>query len=688
MSAALAQFHFLRPVWLCALVVLPWLLWQASRRSRGLQALSRLVDAELLPQLLHGQAARQRLPLGLFALAWSLAVLALAGPTWSRVEQPLYARRAAQVIAISLSQRMLSHDVAPSRIDRARYKVHDLLAANQDGLNALVGYAGEAFVVAPLTSDAHSLSTLLDAMAPDTMPVDGNDAAAAIDRGVALIRDAKVGGGSLVLIADSADASAQTAARKALAEGVHVSVLGVGTTQGAPVPMPAGGFLHDAQGNLQLAARDDAALAAVAAAGGGRYVPMSADAGDVTALKDALHAGSTQAAQGQLGDEWQDRGPWLLLLLLPLAALAFRRGWLLLLPLVLLPMLPGTAHAESWRDLWQNRNQQAAAALRQGDAKQALQLANDPALRGAAAYRAGDYAHAAQTLQGVPGSDAAYNRGNALARAGNYEDAIHAYDEALKRDPANADAKANRQAVEDWLRKQQKPPQDQQKHPSPSQQQKQDGSSSSQGQGGSNGLGQGDQGKSGQDKSGQDKSGQDKNDQNQQGQGDQDKSGQSRNGQDKDNNPASQSQSQNDGSKQQGQQNSSNDAGQSPQNPSQPDKAKQDDRQPGNSGAQPDNPQQPTAEQQAAQQAQAEQAQQALKQQLDKQLGAPGQPAANQPPAHQLGAEGADDPQSKLPADVRQALQRVPDDPGALLRRKFELEYQRRHGDAPDEDGP
>src|SRR6185312_12232719 len=122
MSAALAQFHFLRPWWLCALVVLPWLLWQASRRSRGLQALSRLVDAELLPSLLQGRSARQRLPLGLLALAWLLAVLALAGPAWSRVEQPLYARRAAQVVAISLSQRMLSHDVAPSRIDRARFK--------------------------------------------------------------------------------------------------------------------------------------------------------------------------------------------------------------------------------------------------------------------------------------------------------------------------------------------------------------------------------------------------------------------------------------------------------------------------------------------------------------------------------------------------------------------------------------
>ena len=648
MSAALMQFHFLRPWWLLALLVLPWLLWQAARRGRGLQALSRLVDAELLPQLLQGQAGRQRLPLGLLALAWLLAVLALAGPTWSRVEQPLYARRAAQVVAISLSQRMLSHDVAPSRIDRARFKAHDLLAANRDGLNALVGYAGEAFVVAPLTSDMHSLGTLLDAMAPDTMPVDGDNAAAAIARGAALIRDAKVGGGSLVLITDSADTAAQDAARKARAEGVRVSVLGVGTPQGAPVPLPGGGFLHDAQGHLQLAARDDAALAAVAAAGGGRYAPMSANDDDVAVLRGELHAGSTQLAQGQLGDEWQDRGPWLLLLLLPLAALAFRRGWLLLLPLVLLPALPGTAHATDWRDLWQRRDQQAATALKHGDAKQALRLARDPAWRGAAAYRAGDYAASAQALREAKGSDAAYNLGNALAREGKYQDAIQAYDRALKLDPANADAKANRQAVEDWLRKQ--PPQD----PSSSsrQQQKQGGQSSPNGQGGN--------------------SGQDKQNPGKQGQG----------GRNENDGKAGQSQQQGDGSKQ-GQQDASNGAGNSS-----PDKAKQGDQQAsGNPGAQQDQ-QQPTPEQQAAQQAQAAKAQQALKQQLDRQLGAAGQSAAKQPPAHQLGAEGADDAQAKLPADLRQALQRVPDDPGALLRRKFELEYQRRHGGVPDEDGP
>ncbi|MFC5437361.1 tetratricopeptide repeat protein [Rhodanobacter umsongensis] len=623
MSDMLQQFHFLRPWWLLALVPMPWLYWLGTRRTAAMLELSRLVDAQLLPHLLHGRAGNRQLPVWLFTLGWTLCALALAGPSWSRVSQPLYASRAAQVVAISLSQHMLARDVAPSRLDRVRYKVRDLLVSNRDGLNALIAYAGEAFVVAPLTSDAGSLNDLLDALAPDTMPLDGDNAALAIDRGVALIHDAKASGGSLVLVTDHADATAVAAARKANAAGVQVSVLGVGTPQGGPVPLPDGGFLRDAQGDIALARRDDAALAALAAAGGGRYVAMTADHRDIDALHSQLRIAPAAVASGQLGDEWQDRGPWLLLPLLLIVALAFRRGWLLLLPLIMLPLLPAPAQATTWHDLWQRPDQQAARALREGRAKQAQQLARDPAWRGAAAYRAGDYAAAKQALQQAPGADATYNLGNTLAMQGEYQQAIAAYDRALKLDPANADAKANRKAVEDWLRRQQSS--DQKKH---------EGHNGGQGPSSS----AGDQGKGGKS---------DSKDQ-----------------------PSAQA-----GAKpteQPGQHGKPQD--QSGQRSSEQDRSGK--HQAG------DQPQPQTAQQQAEQQAKAEQAQQALKQQMDQALSK----AADKPQTHQLGTLAKDDPQAKLPADLQHALQRVPDDPGALLRRKFELEYQQRHGGAPSED--
>ncbi len=640
MSAALQAFHFLHPAWLLALLALPPLLWLGTRRRFAELELSRLVDPELLPHLLHGRAAGRRLPLALLALGWTLVALALAGPCWDRVAQPLYAQRAAQVVAISLSQRMLAHDVAPSRMDRALYKAHALLEANRDGLNGLIGYAGEAFVVAPLTADAHSLDSLLDAMAPDTMPVDGDNAAAAIKRGVKLIQDAKASGGSLVLITDGADEAAQAAARQARAEGVTVSVLGVGTPQGGPIQGDQG-LLRDAGGDVVMARRDDAALAALAEAGGGRYVPMGGGQDDVQALQGELHAASAPTlAAGMLGDEWQDRGPWLLLPVLLIAAMAFRRGWLLLLPLVLLPLLPVPAEAAGWRDWWQRPDQQAASALDAGQAKQAQALAQDPAWRGAAAYRAGDYAAAASALNQASGADAPYNLGNALARQGRYEQAIQAYDRALKLDPGNADAKANRDAVEAALHKQQQQKQDQQS--------KKDDK---------NGQGQG-KGQAGADSGKK-----------------QDPSNPSDN---KQPSPAQATSS----SKPEAGEKPGQDGKQQGADQSQP-AGKQD-------AAHEPPPKAESAQEQAAQQARTAQAQQALQKQMDQALAGHRDEGAKQgPQPHQLGVVEADDPQAKLPDEVRQTLQRVPDDPGALLRRKFQLEYQRHHaGLWPQEDQP
>lgn len=635
MSEALQQFHFLRPWWLLALLVLPLLMMLAAKRQGARDQLSRLVDPELLPFLLKGAAVRRRASPWLLACGWVLVTLAMAGPTWSRVPQPLYAKRAAQVVAVSMSQRMLARDVTPSRLDRARYKVRDLFAANHDGLNALIAYAGEAFVVAPLTSDASALNDLLDALSPDTMPVDGDDAAQAIARAVSLIHDAKVGGGSVVLITDDVDAAAQAAARKAAADGVRVSVLGIGTSQGGPVPLSDNGFQRDEQGGVMLARRNDDDLRSLATSGGGQYVPMTDDDRDIRALAGELRASGPETLAADLhGDEWQDRGPWLLLALLPLAAASFRRGWLMMLALAFLPVMPSTAHASAWSDLWRRPDQQAAAALQQGDAKQAQQLARDPALRGAAAYRAGDYAAASNDLRPLPGTDAQYNLGNALAKQGNYQGALDAYDRALKADPNNADALANRKAVEDWMRRQPKNPKND------------NGAKDNKGKAGSGPSTtppDSAQGQSGQQRD------KDKQDQGQ-GKPSQDAHGDS-----------------------QGSGNSQNEQGrnQSMDHPSDKDSANQ---------AQ-------TPEQQAEQRARQEQAQQALQKQMDEALAKKQGNDKPQNGAHELGAIEKDDAQSKLPADVRQALQRVPDDPGALLRRKFELEYRQRHGGASPSEG-
>ncbi|HEY9131365.1 MAG TPA: tetratricopeptide repeat protein [Dyella sp.] len=632
MIEALHQFHFLQPLWLLGLLALP-LTVPFARRDPGRQALSRLVDPELLSHLLRGQAGHRAWPVGLAATAWAVSMLALAGPTWSRVNEPLFADRAAQVVAISLSQHMTVRDIAPSRLERARYKAQDLFDANSRGLNGLIAYAGEAFTVAPLTTDARSLRDLLAALAPDIMPVDGNDASQAIERGMDMIAKAKTGGGSLVLITDQADSAALAAAGRARAAGVMVSVLGVGTLQGGAMAQADGGFVRDPQGDMDLAKRDDAQLGALAAAGGGRYEAMTEGDADIRALSTELKSGTPLLAQGISGDDWQDRGPWLLWLLLPIAAALFRRGWVMVVPLLCLPWLPGKAHASTWDDLWRRADQQAAQALSKGQAAQAMQLANDPAWRGTAAYRAGKYSDAATAWKSAPGADAQYNVGNALAREGKYREALDAYDRALKLDPTSADAKANRDAVDAWLRKQEQQQAAQQNKDHPAKTKPND-----------NGKQQGQPGSQQQDKSASSDAGQGQ----QQGQARPDQGQAAEHG---------------------------GTSGKQPEDRPAMDHAAEGEAKP------------ETAEEKAAEQVRQQQAREALKAQMDKSLqGGQGKPGT--PPSHELGAVAADDPQAKLPDNLRRAMQRVPDDPGALLRRKFELEYRERHGASTGDDRP
>ncbi len=454
--SALHDFHFLRPAWLLLLLALPPA-WRALGRGGGAaRAWAQAVDAHLLPHLLVGVERSLRAPRLLLAACFTLASLALAGPTWERLPAPLYRNQAVHVLALELAATMQSPDLKPDRLARARFKLRDLLRRLGDGQVALIAYAGDAFVVAPLTDDANTVDALLDALDPATMPVAGNAMDKAIERAVDLVRQAGAARGDLLLVADAVGGDALAAAARARQQGVTVSVLGVGTAQGAPVSVAGGGFLKDPAGNIVVPRLDVAALQAVATAGGGRYASLATDAGDLDVLLAAATPASTDprtgTTQAPATDAWRDRGPWLVLALLPLVLLGFRRGWLAVLALAWLPSAP--VQALGWSDLWQRPDQQAWQALQAQAPEQAARLARDPVLRGAAQYRQGDYAAAAADFARGKDAEADYNRGNALAKAQQYEQALAAYDAALAKAPGLADAKANRDAVADWLKQQ------------------------------------------------------------------------------------------------------------------------------------------------------------------------------------------------------------------------------------------
>ncbi|MCB1717738.1 MAG: VWA domain-containing protein [Candidatus Competibacteraceae bacterium] len=466
LTDALAQFHFLRPWWLLALLLLPLLLWQLAHNRAGEAAWSRVCDAHLLAHLLtRGNRQRQRSLGILLGTAWVLGVLALAGPTWSQQPLPVYANQAARVLVLDLSQSMNAVDLKPSRLQRAKFKINDILLRSEDVQTGLIVYAGDAFTVTPLTVDTETIANLLPALDSTLMPLAGSRLEPALQQAQDLLQQAGVQQGQVIVLTDSVAPTAEydaTLARAAqlAAQGYSVSVLGIGTLQGAPVTAASGELLKDDTGAIVVAQLDEAGLRALARQGQGQYARISVDASDLDQV--LLELTEALANDDNLSTaRWHDQGPWLVLLLLPLAALAFRPGWLFVLALLCLP-LPRPASALEWSDLWLRRDQQAAQALTQQNAEQALQLATDPWQRGTAAYRLGDYEQAAEQFARMPDAAGHYNRGNALALAGRLQEALAAYSEALALQPDFTEAQANREQVEQLLKEQQQQQQQQQ----------------------------------------------------------------------------------------------------------------------------------------------------------------------------------------------------------------------------------
>lgn len=432
MNLAFAGLHFLRPHWLWALLALPLLWWLWRVRQRRDTAWRDAVDPHLLPHLLEHGSGSLRNGWWLGVVAYALAMFALAGPSWRQAEQPLWRTQAPLVVALDLSGATNATDLPPSRLLQARAKLVALLGERAGGQVALVAYAGDAFTVAPLTDDFDNVALFLDSLSPEVMPVEGQDAARAIEWSQQLLRQGGFANGDILLITDHADAAARTAASRAAAAGFRVSALGLGNERGAAY--------RTLDGRIARAALQPASLQALAAAGGGGYASLTPDATDLRELGvlDPKTSDAQDAASGQ-GLAWRDEGYWLLLPLMLLGLFAFRRGGIAA-ALVLCALLPLSQPAQAQDgSLWRRADQQRHARIEQG----------------VQAYRNGDFAAAEQAFSGIDSAEALYNKGNALAKQGRYDEAIEAYDAALRKQPDMEDAIANRRAVDAARKRQQ-----------------------------------------------------------------------------------------------------------------------------------------------------------------------------------------------------------------------------------------
>jgi Ca-activated chloride channel family protein len=388
---------------------------------------------------------------------------------------------------MDMSYSMYATDIKPNRLTRARFKAIDLLNKINEGDVGLVAYAGDAFVISPLTQDVKNIELLLPSLTPEIMPALGANPYAALTLAHEMLTNAGHLTGDIYWFTDDVDNNEISDILKWSSQyGHRLNILGVGTPSGAPIKLPSGELLKDNNGAIVVPRLPTQKLQSLAARGQGSYQTISNSDNDIDNLIlnfDVLDKDKSQQQQQsqQTGDQWQEQGAWLLLLVLPMALNYFRRGGaILLLPLTFLPLFfllsftlmspisyaneqpenvpPPSLLQKTWQDLWQTNDQQAQQQYNQQNYQGAAQQFDNSQWQGSAYYKAGDYEKALEAFtQGeqADSADSLYNQGNALAQMKKHQEAIDAYEQALKKNPDLQDAKDNMEKLKQQQKKEQ-----------------------------------------------------------------------------------------------------------------------------------------------------------------------------------------------------------------------------------------
>lgn len=493
----LANFHFVRPLWLLAITVLFLVLWLLKKHRFHQSPWQKFLPTHLSGVLVEGAtnssvATKQPLQERLFLIKpfiiGLLSIIALAGPAWQKLPQPVYQTERGSVLIMDMSYSMYATDIKPNRLTRARFKAIDLLNKISDGDVGLIAYAGDAFVISPLTQDIKNIELLLPSLTPEIMPELGANPLAALTLAHEMLINAGHLTGDIYWFTDDVDSNEISDIYDWSAKyGHRLNILGIGSTNGAPIKLPSGELLKDDNGAIVVPRLPTQKLQSLASRGHGNYQMISNGDSDIENLImtfDAINNNKGQQQESQqTGDQWQEQGAWLLLLVLPLALSYFRRGGaILIVPLTGFPLLfslslslvSPTSYADeveekestpapsflqkTWQDLWQTKDQQAQQQYNQENYQSAAQQFKNSQWQGSAHYKAGNYQEALDAFtQGEQANSAnsLYNQGNALAQMKKYEEAIDAYEQALKENPDLQDAKDNIEKLKQQQKKEQ-----------------------------------------------------------------------------------------------------------------------------------------------------------------------------------------------------------------------------------------
>jgi len=456
------SFQFLRPGWLVLIIPGCWLVFRLHQRWKERTDWSGVVEPHLLELLLvEARGIRRAWIPWMLSLMLILVLTAMAGPVLEKRSVPVLKKNLAKVLVLDVSHSMLAEDLRPNRIERAKFKLRDLLNRIDEGETALIAYAGDAHIISPLTSDTHTITTLLPGLEPDIMPHRGSRPDRAMELAVKLLDGHSANPGEVIWLTDGIPENMIPTVAQLL--GRHrLSVIGVGSEKGAPIPGKNSGFLKNSKGGIVMSRLDTSHLQVLAQQKGGTFQILRNDDQDLEIVlnQPILMNEYFEDETEKQGDIWREEGPWLLLIMLPLAALMFRRGLIFGFLLISLH-LPGfviseSAYAFEWKDLWKNKDQQGQQYFIEGLHSEAAQVFENPEWKGLSHFRSGNLENALEEWKEIDSPRSLFNQGNALAKLGKLDQAIDRYDQVLEREPEHSDARFNRNLLKKLLEEQEK----------------------------------------------------------------------------------------------------------------------------------------------------------------------------------------------------------------------------------------
>lgn len=445
-----ADFHFLRPgfLWLLILAVAVLIIGLFGLREQV--KWKNFISPALQPYMIRPGSERTISWMQILMFIFmSIAIVGAAGPTWKQVELPEKTLETPLVIALDLSQSMLATDIQPNRLERAKFKITDLLDANPRARVALIGFAGTAHTVVPLTSDYKIIKSHLNGLSPDIMPFPGSNLKAALALADSVTNITSAPGTLLLFSDDFSEDTFQQLQQYAASSKNNIGILPMNTPTGASVPGKGGkGTLRDRQGKpIHSALNEDVLLKLNSIENIDRY-QLTLDKSDMTILANAIRSElEFKEKEDRQDDDWQDEGLWFALPLALFILMWFRKGWVIYAVLIVV-LLSACSGENRFVDLWYTEDYQAQRLYDKGEFEQAAAMFSDPLRKGVAFYKAGDYESAASAFEADTTAMGAYNLGLAYYQNGDFAAAELAFGKAVEMDPEMGDAKENQQLMQ------------------------------------------------------------------------------------------------------------------------------------------------------------------------------------------------------------------------------------------------